>query len=453
MSLKKWLTERYFPKNMRTDGMLSSWSSDVAKYLDIYNGGGDWRYTRKGGINGGTRRVASLGAAKAVCAELARLSFTEGTTLCSADSETEELIRRVLDENRFAERFPDFLEKLFALGSGMIKVYWDDGIRLDMMTADRFVPTRWDDNSISGAAFGSQLIRDGKSYYLAETRQLEGDTLTIENRLFDECGSIMKLSDIVEGVQEKSTVKGIDTPMFVCFTAAAGRYPECRPLGSSVLAGTEDTLKNLDIVFDSLGREFVLGKKRIIVPYYAVRGEYDENGDIRKYFDVNDEVYQAMSASDSDELKIIDNTAQLRISEHNEGISALLDLLCMQTGLSEGALSYKDGTIKTATEVVSRNSRTYRTQAFYRGLISEGLSRMARDICVMAKMSGQLSDSADEHVSVMFADGAAEDDSSRTDRAVKLYNAGLISRARALSQIYGVSLEEAVSMERMDFDE
>lgn len=447
MGLKSWLMGKTVSGN---DSMLAAVYSDIGKHLEIYNGGGDWRYTRKGGLNGGTRRVASLGAARAVCAELSRLCFSEGTQVCSVDSDTEKFLRKVLEDNCFAQRFPDFLEKMFALGGGVIKVYWDDGVKLDFITADCFVPTKWDGRCISGGAFSSRITSGGKSYILAETQTLDGKELHIENRLYNEYGGAEKLSDIVHGLKEKSVIKGMSRPLFVYFRGGTGMYPECSVLGTSVYAQAVDTLKNLDLVFDSLGREFVLGKKRIIVPYYAVRGEYDENGDIKRYFDVNDEVFQAMSVSDSEELKISDNTAELRVAQHTEAISALLDLLAMQVGLSEGTLSYKDGTIKTATEVVSRNSRTYRTQSFYRGLIAEGFARVAENICILGKMGGILSDNACETATLMFADGAAEDDGTRVERAINLYKAGLISRARALSQIYGIPMEEAQSMERMD---
>ena len=39
--------------------------ADIQRWEDIYNGGGDWRYARRGGIQGGTRKLASLGAARA----------------------------------------------------------------------------------------------------------------------------------------------------------------------------------------------------------------------------------------------------------------------------------------------------------------------------------------------------------------------------------------------------
>ncbi len=439
-------------RKLYEDTALSAfYSGDMARWNDIYNGGGDWRYTRKGGMNGGMRRVASLGAAKAVCAELARLCFTEGTELFCSDSETEGYLKKVLDENGFAERFSDFLEKTFALGGGVVKVYRDgNGVKLDFITADCFVPTKWDNRGIYGGAFGSNVRENGKGYILAETQELWGDGLVIENKLFRESGGEVGLSEVYPKMTAKSTIKGLTKPLFVYFRAGAGNLPQCAPLGASVFAGAEDTLKSLDIVFDSLTREFILGKKRIIVPYYAIRGEYDKKGELKRYFDVNDEVFEAFSTSDNEELKISDNTAELRVAEHTAALGELLDLLCMQVGLSEGALSYKSGTVSTATEVVSRNSRTYRTACFYRRMIANALASVAENICILGKMAGELSAGASETASIRFADGVCEDEGTKTERARALYESGIISRARAISEIYGISLDEAKKMEKED---
>lgn len=451
MGLKDWLLRQ---GSRSSAPGLTGYYADIQRWEDIYNGGGDWRYTRKGGISGGTRRLASLGAARALCGELARLCFTEGTAMCYSDSDTEKYVDRVLADSRFSQRFPEFLEKAFALGGGVIKVYYDGGVKVDLITADCFIPTAWNTREITGGAFASRIMSGGKSYILAETQETDGGALVIENKLYREDGGKADIQQVLPGLQERSRIEGLTSPLFVYFRTGsmnrAAYSGECPLLGASVFAGAEDTLKSIDTVFDSLSREFILGKKRIIVPAYAVRGEWDSDGNKKHYFDVNDEVFQAMSTSDAEELKITDNTGELRVEEHVQALGELLDLLCMQAGLSEGALSYKDGTIRTAAEVVSRNSRTYRTQAFYRRIISDALSRMTEQVCRLGKMAGELPDGACENASAVFADGAAEDDGTRTDRAVKLYSAGIISRARALSQIYGISLEEAQAMERTD---
>lgn len=205
-------------KSAVLSAVSSSSSSDIAAWLDIYNGGGEWRYTRKGGMNGGIRRVASSGAAKALCAELSRLCFTEGTELVCADRETQKFLEKTLDDNGFYERFPDFLEKAFALGGGVIKVYRDSsGVRLDFITADCFVPTKWDSRGFSGGAFGSSITENGKAYVLAETQEITDSGLVIENRLLNENGRELELSELYPEMREKTVIKGLTKPLFVYF--------------------------------------------------------------------------------------------------------------------------------------------------------------------------------------------------------------------------------------------
>ena len=98
------IRELLFTKKKNQSPLLSAfYAGELARWEDIYRGGGEWRYTRRGGINGGMRKVAALNAAKAVCAELSRLCFTEGTQLVSSDKETEDFVERVLRENSFAD--------------------------------------------------------------------------------------------------------------------------------------------------------------------------------------------------------------------------------------------------------------------------------------------------------------------------------------------------------------
>lgn len=398
-------------------------SENVSRWLDIYNGGGEWRYTRKGGIKGGTRKVASLGAAKALCAELSRLCFTEGTDFVCADRETERYLKKVFDENCFSERISDFLEKAFASGGGVIKAYRDDnGVRLDFVTADCFVPTKWDSRGFYGGAFGSNVTQNGKNYIFAETQDVTDKGLIIENKLFDENGKEWELSEVFPKMRGKTVIKGITKPLFVYFGTGAGKNRQCPPLGASVYADSEDTLKAIDIVFDSLTREFILGKKRIIVPSYAIRGEYDESGELKRYFNVNDEVFETFSTSDTDELKITDNTATLRVTEHIDALNELLDLLCMQAGLSEGTLSFRSGTLRTATEVISRNSRTYRTACFYRKAIARGLARVIKQAATFeteALLKAELSDNLHSVSAGDFSYTTAEKDTVDVPQTVK----------------------------------
>lgn len=335
------------------------YSGEIEQWKEIYGGGGDWRYVSKGGINGGMRRMASLGAAKALCRELSDLCFSEQVDFSFSDKRVSEYVKDTLDENGFWDMFPDFLEKMFALGGGVIKVSYDNGVKLGFISCDDFFPTQWENGRIYGGAMITYIKRGDKRYALVERHEFEKRGYVITNTLFRCDSSItsgvpVQLSDVFPELAEETVIEGIDKPLFVYFRTNSANNLDFgnadNVLGISAFANATDTLKSLDVVFDSLQREFILGKKRIIVPTSAVRGEYDENGNLKKYFDVNDEVFQAFSENDSDDLRITDNSVQLRIEEHIKALDELLNLLCMQSGLSAGTLSYKTGTIKTATD-------------------------------------------------------------------------------------------------------
>lgn len=417
------------------------------RWKRIYAGGGEWRYTRKGGIESGVRRVNSLGAAKALCSELSALCFSEQADFGFASEQAEKFVLGVLKDNGFWRCFPLFLEKMFALGSGVIKVYLEnEKINLNYMGGDKFIPTQFDERGVYGGIIISYFELDGRRFHLHERHEKDGNNYIITNMLYDaDKDREVELSDIFPKLQRETRVKNLNKPLFVYFRPASVNNISDSPLGISVLANAADILKSLDIIFDSLEREFILGKKRIIVPVSAIKGEYGDDGKLHRFFDTGDEVYQAFSANDREELKIIDSSSELRVREHVEAIEELLDLLCMQTGLSPGAMSYKSIASRTATEVINSGTRTHRTKTAHQQLIREGLCDLLGNIILLGKITGALPFTLDENecnVSVAFADSVMQDNSARIDNAFKLYRAGLIDKNRALMEVYGLSADE-----------
>lgn len=420
-------------------------SEHIPAWKNIYDCETPWHYARKGGLDGGYRRVKGISAAKALCSELAALCFSQQMDLRFSSPDTKDLVEKVLQENAFWSCFPLFLEKTFALGGGVVKVYVEgEKIRLNYVGAEGFVPTQYDEKGVYGGIILSAAAKNGENYLLAEIHSKTESGYTVTNRLFKQKGGEYRevpLSELYPQLEERTEINGLTKPLFVYFRPACSGDG---PLGTSVYANCTDTLESLDVVFDSLQREFVLGKKRIIVPTSALRGEYGKDGKLHKYFDEQDEVYQAFSPDDREELKIYDNSAQLRVEEHKQAIEQLLDLLCMQTGLSAGSLSYHNGNPATATEVTARNDRTFRTKTAHQQLIREGLLQVTENIVLLAVLMGQLPASAMEDKPVItFPDSVSRDNTSKIDNAVKMLSAGIIDKNQALGEIYGLTPEEA----------
>lgn len=422
---------------------------NVCRWRDIYRGEGNWRYARKGGLQGGFRRVKGISAAKALCSEMAALCFSQQMDISFGDADIDKFAQSVLQENNFWVCFPLFLEKMFALGSGVIKVYSENGdVKLNFIDADAFLPLQYDNKGVYGGTAFSFAQRNGASCILAENHSMESDGCLITNRLMKKTrGGDYKRADLGElypSLQEKTFIKGLKKPLIVYFRPACAGESGCGALGSSVYASASDTLEGLDIIFDSLQREFILGKKRIIVPVSALRGEYGSDGKLHKYFDEQDEVFQAFSADDKEELKIFDNSGELRVDEHIKAIEELLDLLCMQVGLSAGSLSYHSSTASTATEVIARNDKTFRTKTAHQQLIREGITRVLENILLLGVLNGKLSaDKAGKTPVVSFSDSVSRDNSSKIENALKLFNAGVIDKDRVKAEVYGLTLDEA----------
>lgn len=168
-----------------------------------------------------------------------------------------------------------------------------------------------------------------------------------------------------------------------------------------------------------------------------------ETGKTERYFDSDDEVYQALKCDEDKELKITDNTVELRISEHVDGINALLNILCFQVGLSPGSLSFdKAGGVKTATEVVSEENKTAVTIRCQKNLLVEFIEEMCRAVLRLAMITNEVPQ-GDFEVTVAFKDSVVIDDNTLIQNNINLVAAGLKSKISAIMEIMKCDEEAA----------
>jgi A118 family predicted phage portal protein len=430
--------------------MLDGYYKNIEKWEKIYKGEGDWTTVSRGGINGGTRKINQMNAAKLLCNEFLKLTFSEQVDISISDEKLQAYVYDVLQDGGFWRAFPELLERFFALGGAAVKVYSDKGkVRLDFVPATRFIPTSWDDVRVTAGIFVSAITKNGKSYNLYEWHSFQNGIEVIENHLYrinSSTGTSVncKLSEVYPNLEERIEITGLSAPTFIYFKPhLANNIDFDTPLGISVFANATDTIKALDVIFDSLMREFVLGKKRIIVPTSAIAKEFDESGKARRWFDTSDEVYQAFSFDDTEKMKIVDNTVDLRVEEHIKGINTLLDVLCAQTGLSTGTLSFDSVQgVRTATEIISQNSQTYRTVAGHQNLIREAIEGLVTGIIELSVNLEKIT-KADYKINVKFDDSIIKDKNTEIENAIKLRAAGLYSKVDAMVEIFGYDEETA----------
>ena len=420
------------------------------------------------------REVYRMNAAKAVCAELASLVWGEecdvNVTIDGRESTEENpdplncFVHKVFSENAFSEKMQELIEQALALGGAAVKVWHEERhdsegnvvpdtgvIRLGYSMADQFVPTAWDNARVTEGVFISRKAKGGYYYTRLEWHKWDGLTYTVTNELYrsemqkgaeadsqDILGVRWPLADVYPYL-EAETVIPVGESLFSYFrTPIANNVDDNSPLGVSMYANALETLHALDICYDSFVREFRLGKKRIIVPAQLISTVVDpDTGAVRRYFNPGDEVYEALSTNSPEDLKITDTSVELRVEEHIAALNAFLSILCLQVGFSSSTFSFDEhGGMKTATEVVSENSKTFKTIRTVQNQLRPMLEHLVRNIIDVAvlygtEFEGQSVESLAAngyHVNVVFDDGVTQDRQTNINEGVMLVGAGLLSK-------------------------
>ena len=428
------------------------------------------------------RKMYRMDMAKAVSAELASLIWSEACEVNvsaagfkpSTDTQDDALgrfVASVLRDNAFSVKMQESIEQAMALGGGTLKVWYDaekEKICIGYGMADQFVPTAWDNAKVSEGVFVSRRAKDGYYYTRLEWHKWNGETYVVTNELYradmkpgqnadgnqDILGVQYPLSALYPNLAPQTEIGGLTESLFSYYrTAIANNLDDNSPLGVSIYANAMDTLHALDICYDSLVSEFRLGKKRIIVPARCIRTVTDpQTGAQSRYFDPSDEVYEALATDDNQDLKIQDNSVELRVEEHVKALNVLLSILCLQTGLSASTFTFDLASgLKTATEVVSENSKTYKTVKTNQRQVKVAVELLVHNIISLAslydvsfegtKVSSLAAGGYD--VSVHFDDAIIQDRQTNINEGIMLVNNGLQSKYTFLTDTMGLTPEQA----------
>lgn len=445
----------------------------IEKWKTIYLGGQSaWNNETIHTIAKGTkkRRLHSLNMAKVASEELAKMIFSEKVEINISDEEHNENIKELLKQNRFDKVFQGEVEQMLALGGLILKAFPKkqyDGtykMQINYVTPDCFIPLSYDNGEITEAVFLNVTKKGDKEYCLFEfhkwvvvkTEGIPERVIEVTNKLYvtEKNGSESKqvpLQTLYNDLKEVVYVRNMSSQLFTYIKPnVANNFDIGSPLGISIFANAVDTLYALDVAFDSFIREFKLGKKRILVPTTAVKMVVDplNPGNTHRYFDADDEVYEAMNmGSDPSNQKIIDNTVSLRVEEHIAAMNSLLNILSMQIGFSSGTFVFDGVSVKTATEIVSEKSKTYQTKQSNEDLIEEGLDKFIRTLGEVAELY-DIFPLPDKEFEVVFNwdDSIIKDKDSETTHYLNLMNNQLISKKYALMKILDITEEQAIEM-------
>lgn len=432
----------------RVDTWNSWYKGNVAKFHDytVYNGQHRIKCQRY-----------TLGMAKKVCEDWANLLMNEKVKITLEDKAAQEFVDEVFKENEFEVNMNELQEKGAARGTyaviprivnvnidGKGNVIKGEKIVFDYITADRIFPISWTGRDIKECAFATVVVQ-GKDKYLYMQIHVKGENgnYKILNKMFNANNDTLQdaqLADVkgYQNVPETVETNSDKPQFFIGRLNIANNIEDDNPMGISVFANAIDILKGLDIAYDSYVNEFVLGKKRVMVQPSVTKKMDGEN-----VFDPNDVTYYVLPEDMTDGSLIQPIDMSLRTPQHQQGIQDQLNLLSAKCGFGEQHYKFDQGSIATATQIVSENSEMFRTIKKHETVLESLLIDLCRAILRLGNT--YLGKSLDEKVeiSIDFDDSIIEDKDSEFNRALTMLSAGLMRPEEARSIIMNEDIDTA----------
>lgn len=432
--------------------------SHIDEWLDWYQGDVPKFHNYKiyNGMVTTAQKRYRLGMAKKICEDWASLLLNEKVSINAGDYEGR--LNDILQANNFKVRANQLVEIAFALGTGALVEYLgaDGNPVIDYIRADMIYPLSWDNGNVTECAFGSNRVVDGKEIvYLQihrkgvpaepdedneEAEQEDPDTYYIENKYVDaESGKELPTPGGVIPLVDT----GYDKPLFQIITPnICNNIDLDSPLGISVYANSISQLKGCDLVYDSYMNEYILGRKRILVPLSQAKRQMQEDGVSNPAFDPHDTVYYMLPDDRGNTQSLTEVDMTIRAADHELGIQRCLDTLSLKAGMGSGRYKFESGGVKTATEVISDKSDLYQNRQKNAIIIEAALISMAQAVAFLD--SGMV----DLDVTINFDDSIIEDTNTTIDRNIKLVQAGLRSKLKAIMEIDKCT--EAEAQEELD---
>ena len=391
------------------------------------------------------RERKSLGMAKSIAEDWANLSLNEKVDITIKKKNAEKRIHQVLQRNHFRERANQLAELTFALGTGAFVEYTDgDETKIDYIRAGMIYPLSVDNGKIKECAFASERTVKGDKQVYLNMHILENGQYVLENHLFRRQGSMITEIDLPEGVEPR-VATGSTTPHFQIIKPNIVNNVDLNcPMGISIYANALDQLESVDLIFDSYCNEFRLGKKRITVPVSMIQMKMEEDGMTTPIFDDDDVEFYAVPAaangSDAGETKIVEHNMELRTDAHSTGIQDALNLLSYKCGLGKDRYNFRDGQIKTATEVISEKSDLFQNLKKHEILLNDALIGMVQAIAELEGIS------SDVDVAINFDDSIIEDTGAEKMRFMQEISNGVRQKYEYRMRFFGEDEATAKAM-------
>ena len=399
-----------------------------------------------------THKRKSLGMAARVSQRWADLLLNEKVEISATDEYTEAKLHWLLDSVNFYVRGNNLIEAAFAMGGGFLIQYWDGEKTAQKYVLQEFMyPITYDSGKLTEAAFSTRKHIDGQEYIYLETHLLDDNKEYVIDNVLLKKGDTKSLEEVQSTFYEEHRIISkvethSKTPLFQMIRPnIANRDNFNSPYGTSVFSGATDILKTIDLIYDSYGKEFLLGRKRIFVADGVSNINFDkETGEQIDVFDPEDEVFYSLPG-DENTPSIQESNLALRVAEHDTALQTQLDCLSQAVGFGGNGFQWDAAGVATATQIISENSEMFRTLKKHEALLRAAIIDMCKGLLyIEAVFGGDTKIKLDDDISVNFDDSIIEDTAEIKRQAMLELNAGLIDSIEYYMTVYKLTEEQAI---------
>ncbi|CAK0742823.1 Phage portal protein, SPP1 Gp6-like [Gammaproteobacteria bacterium] len=387
-----------------------------------------WKAWYRGRVNSfhkycvfnGTKNIErerySLGMPKKAAEDWANLLLNERVTISTDKEKFNDTLEAILERNKFLSRGNQLLEKAFALGTGALVEWLDENeeVVIDYITADMIYPLSSDNGEIVDCAFASERIANGKTRYYIQVHKRNEDkaAYTVANFIIDDKGEPVSLPEnVLEVIDVPRKMFQIIKPNIV------NNEDMSQPLGISIFANALDANKVVDVAFDSLANDFVIGRGRVLVPAKYATIQQVADGSKRPVFDPSDTFFYIYEGQ-TEGSKIEFVQPKIRTDDHVKALDNALARFADKCGLGADRYKYEDSGAQTATGIISEKSELYQNVRKHELLLRDALVEMVRAIAALEEV--QVAE-----VNIDFDDSIIEDQAARKAQFLSEINTGV----------------------------
>lgn len=396
-------------------------------------------------------KMYSLQMAKKLAEDWANLLMNEKVKITAEGSKEQIFLDNVFSTNNFWVKVNEMQEMKASLGTAAYvpRVVGQsengaEGIAIDYITIEQIYPLKWHNGIVDECAFGSVVYRGEKNYfYLVIHRRNKEKEYVIENYVFEIVNDSLrsaKLEDAFETPIPPIVFTHSKKRQFVIDRLnIANNYDYTLPVGVPCFANAIDTLKAVDLAFDTYATDLITGKRRLFVSPAAT--EYIDG---EPAFDPKDIAFYVLPEDTSGVNKPIQSVGgEFSVVETSASIQTALNLLSAKCGFGENHYRFDSGNITTATQVISENSEMFRTLKKHEIILESVLVELCQIILRLGNASMNAGLNEDVEISIDFDDSVIEDKSADFNRTLQLLNAGLMKPEEARSILMNEDIETA----------